>query len=140
MARKQVWQMDLMDDHRAGRITDEQLHSARRIGRRVLLIKHSCGQYVLRGLDADRCALTVLADPYPLSALGEVGALGLGRPTYYLHRGELEPRDRWNIPGHLPSHDLLVVAAHDCTPMRADWLLGPAPKTPAPAPTTEESF
>ena len=132
--------MDLMDDHRAGRITDEQLHSARRIGRRVILMKHSCGQHILRGLDADRCALTAEVDPYPLTPAGEVRALTAGRPTYCLSGGQLEPRDRWNIPGHLPSHDLLVLAAHDCTGIPADWRLPYRPPAPAPAPVTEETF
>lgn len=140
MARNRVWQMDLMDAHRDGRISDNELMTATRISRRVVMVKHDCGMDVLVALDADRCALVVRVDPYPLSPLGEVAALSMGRPTYSLNRGELEPRDHWNIPGHLPGHDLLVLAAHDCTPMHTDWLLPPAPKRPAPATTTEESF
>jgi hypothetical protein len=93
---------------------------------------------VLAGLDDEPCGLFTMVDPYPLSALGEVGALSLGRRTYYLLRGCLERRNRWTIPGHLPSHELLVLAEHDCTPMRTDWLLPPGPRTThAPAAPTE---
>lgn len=43
-----------------------------------------CRELVVRGLDHDRSALLVTADPYPLSPVGEVGALFSKRTTYDL--------------------------------------------------------
>jgi len=61
---------------------------------------HTCGAVVLRGLDADRAALTVVADPEPLNPLGEFLAVSVGRRTYDLtwrSRYELNPRE----PAHI---------------------------------------
>lgn len=92
---------------------------------------HGCGGEVLRGLDSAVAALTATVDPYPLSPLGEVEALRDGRRTYYLHWGALEPRDRYTIPGHPPSHALLVLAAHRCDqPIPETWIKPPAPAAP----------
>jgi hypothetical protein len=61
---------------------------------------HDCGSVILRGLDADRAALTVVADPEPLNPLGEFLALTVGRRTYDLTwrgRYELNPRESGHI-------------------------------------------
>lgn len=113
-------------------------HGTDRIGRRARLILHSCNQHVLVGLDDEIAALTARCDPYPISAIGEVQALSDGRATYYLHRGCLERRDRWTIPGHPPSPQLLVLAEHRCDdPLPPAWL---APPSPRPRPVTQEAF
>lgn len=135
MARNQVWQMAVMDAHRAGRISDTELQSVTRLGRKVVMARHDCGEPILIGLDDDRCALVARVDPYPLSATGEVAALRSSRHTYYLRHGALERRDRWNIPGHPPCPDLLVLAEHVCgTRPPDDWLAPPSPRPSRPAP------
>lgn len=61
---------------------------------------HTCGQVVVRGLDADRAALSVTCDPGPLNPLGEFLALSVGRRTYDLSwrgRYELNPREPCHI-------------------------------------------
>jgi hypothetical protein len=79
----------------------------------------SCGTVVLRGLDADRAALTAVCDPEPINALGEFLALSVGRKTYDLTwrgRYELNPRE----PAHIraapaqASGKSSVVVAHLC--------------------------
>lgn len=91
----------------------------------------ACGAIVLRGLDADACAFTALADPRPVTAAGEVAALRDGRRTYDLDGRELSARDRWSIPGRPPTPRRPVLAAHRChSPLPATWL-APAPD-PAP--------
>jgi len=79
----------------------------------------TCRQYVLAGLDADRCALPVAVDPDPLSRLGEAAALIGGRTTYSLRflsgRLELDHRGQFEIRGEAGSeirHD--VLAGHVC--------------------------
>lgn len=138
MARNRVWQTDLMDMHRAGQISDTELMQiSAPIGRRPQLLRHDCGAHVLVGLDADRCALTARVEPYPLTALGEVEALRAGRWTYRLLRGALDRRDRWNIPGHPPTPEVPVLAAHVCgQPLPATWLAPPPPR-PARQPAAE---
>ena len=80
----------------------------------------SCGRVVLRGLDADRAALPVSADPQPLNQLGEVLTLTTGRHTYDLEwrngRYELNPRRAAHITNSPPnsSPDKSVVAEHQC--------------------------
>jgi hypothetical protein len=86
------------------------------------------------GLDRDRCALGARVDPYALSPAGEVEAIRAGRKTYHYRNGELDPRDRWSIPGSPPTHDLIVLAEHDCTPIPDSWLMPPAPPTPPKPP------
>jgi hypothetical protein len=49
--------------------------------------KHRCGAIVLAALDHWACAIEVICDPYPLSALGEVHALRDGRRTYQVRAG-----------------------------------------------------
>lgn len=79
----------------------------------------SCGAVIVRGLDADRAALTAVCDPEPLNLLGEFLALSAGRPTYDLQwrsRYELNPRE----PAHISTTPAgtggksAVVAAHCC--------------------------
>ena len=83
---------------------------------------HDCGQVVLRGLDADRAALDVAADPEPLNPLGEFLALTVGRRTFDLTwrgRYELNPRE----PGHIRARPAqvsgksTVVVEHLCGQM-----------------------
>jgi hypothetical protein len=79
----------------------------------------SCGRVVLRGLDADRAALTVTADPEPLNPLGEFLAVSSGRRTFDLSwrgRYELDFRDAWYIrarPARLHGKSAVVVE-HSC--------------------------
>lgn len=101
-----------------------------RTSRSCSLTKHSCGMPVLTGLDADRAALTVTVDPYPLTPLGEVQALRAHRPTYLLTARQLDRRDRWNIPGRPPTHARTVLATHDCTGIPDTWRLPPPPPAP----------
>lgn len=79
-----------------------------------------CHEYVLAGLDSDRCALPVAVDPDPLSRLGEAVALLAERPTYSLRilsgRLELDHRNHFEIRGEVVRdnlrHDVLV--RHTC--------------------------
>lgn len=81
-----------------------------------------CGDWVLAGWDADRCAGTAYVDPTPLSALGEAMALVGGLDTYLLRRHEgrtfrLDRRHRWAIASKPAGHPGLrgdVVAEHQC--------------------------
>jgi hypothetical protein len=74
----------------------------------------TCQETIITGLDAHRAALTVTLDPYPLTPTGEVWALTHHRRTYQITQNEIEPRTRWNIPGHPPSPTLTVLTAHAC--------------------------
>lgn len=77
----------------------------------------SCRQYVLAGLDSDRCALPVAADPDPLSARGEAVALIAGRSTYSLRflsgRLELDHRTHFEIRGGRTDR-MDILAGHLC--------------------------
>ena len=93
-----------------------------------------CHAPILAGLDANRCALSVAVDPYPLTPAGEVWALRAGRRTYALQWGALERRDAWTIPGHPPSPGLPVMAEHVCGhPIPDEHRAPPTPHSPAPA-------
>jgi len=74
-----------------------------------------CRAPILYGLDADLCALSVKADPTPLTPLGEAIALLGGRRTFHLTdiagRIEITMRDQWAIGGE-SAH--LVVPEHKC--------------------------
>lgn len=109
------------------------------LGRIVRLRRHHCGAHVLVGLDSDRCAFTATVEPYALHPRGEVEALRQHRRTYRLRWGSLDRRDRWSIPGALPSHELIILAEHRCgAPIPDPWRLPPAP--PAPTRTLEVVF
>ena len=139
VARNRVWQMDLMDAHRSGQITDEQLLAAPTGTSRTprIRVHPTCHQPILAGLDANRCALSVAVDPYPLTPAGEVWALQSGRRTYALMWGALERRDAWTIPGHPPSPGLPVLAEHVCeSPIPMEHRAPPTP--PRPTVTPEE--
>ena len=119
-----------------GRITEQG------IGRRAhIRTCPTCKQPTLTGLDADRCALTATVDPYPLTPHGEVWALSDGRHTYQLQHGQLEPRTRWNIPGHPPGPDHTVLTTHRChQPIPTQHRRPPAPRPAPPTPTEEIPF
>ena len=76
----------------------------------------TCREYVLTGLDADRCALPVAVDADPLSARGEAIALLAGKPTYSMRwlsgRLELDHRGHFEIRGGTRRLD--VLAGHVC--------------------------
>lgn len=108
------------------------------IRRRASLQPHHCGEHTLTGLDANRCALTVRVDPYPLTAIGEVEALRAGRRTYLLDHGELHPRTAWNIPGHPAGAQHTVLAEHDCTELPDDWRRPPTERR-STTPTSKEA-
>ncbi len=111
-----------------------------RIGRKAHVVVCRCKAPVLTGLDSHRCALVVYVDPYVLSALGEVEALRDRRRTYVMHRGELDRRDQFNIPGH-PADTIAVLAEHRCpTAIPHHWRRPVAPKPRKPLPTNEIPF
>lgn len=74
-----------------------------------------CQAPVLYGLDADICALSVKADPTPITPLGEAIALLDGRRTFTLTdiagRIEITTRDHWAIGGE-SKHP--VIPEHKC--------------------------
>ncbi|MFC3980191.1 hypothetical protein [Streptosporangium jomthongense] len=98
-----------------------------------------CFAPVLRGLDAEKCALPVRADIGPIDEMGEAIALLQGRATYDLvgnaQKKELEHRYEWHIrnPRRYP-----VLAAHKCgsplpaIPARAPEILTEAESNDAP--------
>ena len=79
-----------------------------------------CGRVVFRGLDADRAALSVTADPEPLNVLGEFLALSAGRRTFDLQwrggRYELNIREPEHIQADpaRPRGKSCVVVEHRC--------------------------
>jgi hypothetical protein len=77
-----------------------------------------CKADVLVGFDEDVCARAVVADPHPLSELGEALALIEGRRSYRLaKRGEgmaLWYRNRWMIQGEGASDTVWVLTDHKC--------------------------
>lgn len=84
-----------------------------------------CGQVVLRGLDADRVALTVTVDPQPLNPLGEFLALATGRLTFSLRwrgRYEIDRRESCHIqtaPARVRGKSSVVVEHRCGDPMPA---------------------
>lgn len=97
----------------------------------VTTVHRACGRATITALTGDRCAVIVRVDAALLSPLGEVQAITAGRRTYLARGRYLELRDRWTIPGRVPSHDLPVHAEHTCQPTPDGWLL----PVPQPAPT-----
>lgn len=86
------------------------------VGRAARARRCKCREYVLAGLDADRCAFPAAVDVEPLSARGEAVALIAGRSTYSLRilsgRLELDQRSHFDIRG--PQNRLDVLAGHLC--------------------------
>jgi len=84
----------------------------------------NCGRVVIAGLDADRCAIPAIADPFILDAAGELAAVLTGRATYRLlwagGRYELDARDQFHIAGSKPGardglgRPVEVLASHVC--------------------------
>lgn len=76
---------------------------------------HRCRSPILVGLDADMCAITVRADPTPLTQLGEAIAVLQGRTTYdlvsYDGRKELNPRNAHHIKSE---RRYTILADHHC--------------------------
>jgi hypothetical protein len=78
-----------------------------------------CHAKVIVGFDADRAATLAIAEPTPLTALGEVLALVAGRQTWALEdrgRMELNYRDAWRISS-TPAESrptALVLPEHRC--------------------------
>ena len=114
-------------------ITDQRISRTPRIH-----TCHTCAAPVLTALDANRCALTVTLDPYALTPAGEVWALQDGRRTYQLTNGQLNPRDRWNIPGRPPGPDHTILPSHRCHQPTPHQHRQPPTPTPAATPNTEE--
>jgi hypothetical protein len=112
-----------------------------RIGRAARTVRHVCGQVVIEGLDRNRCAFLVAVEPTPLTAEGEVAAMRDGRGTWRIFHGALDPRDRWNIPGHLPGQPHPVHAEHRChDPLPASWRAPVAAPVTRTAPSTDCEF
>lgn len=87
--------------------------------RKAQVRRHSCDQVVIYGLDADTCGWPTVADPTPLTPLGEALAVIVGRATYSLRRTgrriELDHRSPLHIAGSpAGTRDYDVVAAHAC--------------------------
>lgn len=144
MARGNPWQLDVIRAHQAGHITDAQIHhiADARLGRRAQLRTcRTCGTPTLTGLDADRAAVTITVDAYPLTALGEVWALRDGRRTYELRNGQLDPRTRWNIPNRPPAPHRTVLTTHRCHhPIPPEYHRPPSPRPTRPTTTEEAPF
>jgi hypothetical protein len=73
-----------------------------------------CRRPVLVGLDAERAGMRVVADPTPITALGEAIALLSKRPTFDLigaGKKELNYRDSFAISG---DRRYPVIAQHRC--------------------------
>lgn len=76
-----------------------------------------CRHPTLVGPDDDTAALTIRADPNPLTTQGEATALLAGRTTYTLRtlagKPTLTRRDHWTIAAR-PADTIHVVADHSC--------------------------
>lgn len=98
-------------------LEDRGLWDTDGVGRAARARRCRCRQYVLAGLDSDRCALPVAVDPDPLSARGEAVALIAGRSTYSLRflsgRLELDHRGHFEIRGGR-TYRVDVLAGHRC--------------------------
>jgi len=103
-------------------------------------IKHRCGATVLAALDHWACAMEVICDPYPLSALGEVHALRDGRRTYQVRAWGVRYRIGYRIKGNPPGERCTVLAAHVCErEVPHAWRQPPKPQ-PIPTNTREVPF
>lgn len=75
---------------------------------------HRCGQPIIVALDHWVCAISVICDPYPLSAAGEVEALRDGRRTFQIRQWGVQHRTAYRIAGNPPSLRTTVLAEHRC--------------------------
>lgn len=74
-----------MEKHVYEWMVRSQLVRSDGVGRRCKVRTCSgCGEHVVRGLDGDRCAVVVSAQPGPISREVEVAAIVLGRKTFTL--------------------------------------------------------
>ncbi len=92
-----------------------------------------CRRPVLRGLDDDRCAMAVTAEPFEIDRFGEYLALARGLRTFHLARRfgssgagrwEIDARDKCAIES--PRKRYPVIPQHRCDvrlPAVADGLL-----------------
>lgn len=92
-----------------------------------------CRRPVLRGLDDDRCAMAVEADPFEVDRFGEYLALARGLRTFHLARRfgnsgsarwEIDPRNQWSIESTRKRYP--VIPQHHCAiilPAVADGML-----------------
>lgn len=102
--------------------------------------KHRCGAIVLAALDHWACAIEVICDPYPITALGEVHALRDGRRTYQVRPWGVRVRTAYRIQGNPPGERCTVLAAHVCErEVPHAWRQPPKPK-PIPTNTREVPF
>lgn len=70
-----------------------------------------CRQWVVVGLDDDRCALVVKCDPVTIDVLGEALTFVSGRSTYELWGKELVRRDAFKITAGMRKP---VIPEHEC--------------------------
>lgn len=124
-------------------LEDRGLWNGDGINRRAKVRRHTCGAHVVAGLDDPRCAIPVIADTVPLSALGEALALVAGRSTYALRRGagaaEIDHRSQAHIkgsPAGTAGYD--VVAEHRCLDHSLDPFAIDTSYPPAPAKETHD--
>lgn len=113
MSRIPAWLERLLDAQ--GKLNRDGISRKARAG-----FCRSCGQVVMRGLDADVAGLPVACDPTPLDRLGEALALLGHRETFELRwtgrTYELDHRDASKIaarPAGTARH-VDVLAAHSC--------------------------
>jgi hypothetical protein len=106
-----------------------------------------CKRAVLRGLDSDQCAVTVEADPTPLTDEGEAIARLLGARTYELRwlgaHYELDFRDQWRIksrPAGKPGIEILVEHRHPVLtlPRKPPQVVPGRPGSPKAASSTDK--
>jgi hypothetical protein len=104
------------------------------ISRAVHAARCRCGARVLRGLDAEMCALPAVVDPAPLDPAGEMQALITGRATYRLRhintRWEIDRRSPFDISAQ-PAGIVDVIAEHECgvqIPANGPPITNPAPR------------
>lgn len=78
-----------------------------------------CGRGVLRGLDDDRCAWHVTADPHEIDPAGEMLAFALGLRTFTLRKYNSGKGSGWSLDPRYPAAiekgmTTPVVAQHRC--------------------------
>jgi len=109
-----------------------------------------CRRPVIAGLDGDRCAFMVRADPVPLSPFGEalarLGGLATVRLTRSCGRFLLTAREPWHIRDRSPIGAGDVLAEHRCGPepppeaVKASVFVPVVRETPNPAEAAQCPF